>query len=375
MSLQIGLHSTYGFPGSVLDGYIKSRPEHGMQLTRKSLTVTLHGRSKTRVPIRSTTENTVREGSDDFLKISETLYEQVPIASNFLEDGETSHFRIRFPEDATFKHIKANTASWPRIRELPEAQNLPPAGEFGLGNIIEYSVEAGVINQASGDEVTTSIPITFSPAREEIVPGPKLTSVVQARLLTDKPQELDYCSIRLALNGPTTIAQDDKFPLVLKLLDIIGDRPSPEPIVSLRSGFIQLLQHTVAWTNDHYGHRWTDVHTIVSRDFFANNSPPQITKEGTDLAALFLDPTISREFSPSFRSTNLERTYGLKVGLAVQFEDRDCEFSFYINPVTVLPGELHCMARARQQDEYWENPYEERPFPDAVNKLRQTLGI
>ena len=117
------------------------------------------------------------------------------------------------------------------------------------------------------------------------------------------------------------------------------------------------------------------MHTIVSRDFCANGGPPQLTKEGTDLAALFLSPTISRECSQSFRSTNLERTYGLKVGLAVKFEDRVCEFSFDINPVAILPGELHCMALARQEDEYWENSFEERPFPDAFNKLRQTLGI
>ena len=61
--------------------------------------------------------------------------------------GESSHFRLRFPEDATLKHIKANTiTTWPWICELPEAKTLPPTGEFGLGNTIEYSVEAGVIN-------------------------------------------------------------------------------------------------------------------------------------------------------------------------------------------------------------------------------------
>ena len=375
MSLHMRLAQTYGFPGSVLVGSIISQPEHGMCFTTKSLTVTLLGSSKSSVPIRSTAKSTVREGSETFLKISQILYEQVPVASNFLADGDISHFRIRFPEDAAFKHIQANTATWPRIFHLPEAQTLPPTGEFGLGNTIQYSVEAGVINHATGDEITTSIPITFSPAREEIVPDPKLTNVVQTRLLTDRPQHLSYCSIRLALNGPTTIAQDNTIPLTLRLLDIIGDRPFPKPTVSLRSGFIQLLQHTVAWTNDNYGHRWTDVHTMVSRDFCANEGPPQLTEEGTDLAALFLSPKISRDFSPSFRGNNLERTYGLKVGLAVECEDSDCEFSFDISQVAVLPGELHCMAQARQQDELWENPLEERPFPDAVNKLRQTLGI
>ena len=375
MSLQMHLTSTYGFPGSVLDGYIISRPEYGMHFTKKSLTVTLLGRSRTRVPSRSTAENTVREGSENFLKLGQTLYEQVPVSSDGLENGEHSHFRIRFPEDATFKHIQANPAKWSRTLELPEAQTLPPTGEFGLGNTIEYMVKAGVINQASGDEITTSIPIAFSLAREDIVPDPKLTSYVQARLLTDKPQDLSYCSIRLALNGPTTIAQDNSFPLVLKLLEIIEGRPSPKATVSLRSGFIQLLQHTVAWTNDDYGHRWTEVRTIVSRDFFSDDGAPQITREGTNLAALFLNPSVSRDFPPSFKCSNIERTYGLKVGLAVGFEEHECEFSFDINSVAVLPGELHCMARARQQDEFWENPLEERPFPNAVNKLQETLGI
>ena len=369
------LAQTYGFPGSVLVGSIIAQPEHGMYFTTKSLTVTLLGSSKSSVPSRSTAKTTVREGSENFLKIRQIIYEQVPVASKFLEDGEISHFRIRFPEDAAFKHIQANTATWPRIVHLAEAQTLPPAGEFGLGNTIQYSVEAKVINHATGDEITTSIPITFSPAREEIVPDPKITNVVQTRLLTGRPQHLGYCSIRLALNGPTTVAQDSTFPLVLRLLDIIGDRSFPKPTVSLQSGFIQLLQHTVAWTNDNYGHRWTDVHTIVSQVFCANEGPHQLTEEGTDLATLFRSPTISREFSPSFRITNLERTYGLKVGLTVKVEDSVCEFSFDISPVVILPGELHCMAQARQQDELWENPLEERPFPDAVNKVRQTLGV
>ena len=331
------------------------------------------GRSRTRVPSRTTAENAAHEGSENFLKIGQALYEQVPVLPNVLEDGQRSHFRIRFPEDATFKHIQANTATWPRTLHLPEAQTLPPTGEFGIGNTIEYSVEAGVINQTSGDDITTSVPITFSLAREDIVPDPKLTNVVQAWLLTG--QDLSYCSIRLALDGPTTIAQDNSFPPLLNLLDIIEDRPSPRGTVSLRSGFIQLLQHTVAWTNDDYGHRWTDVHTTVSRDFFSNDGAPQITKEGTDLAALFHNPSISRDFPPSFKRPNIEHTYGLKVCLTVEFEEHECEFSFDINPVTVLPGELHCMARARQQDEFWENPLEEKPFPDAVNKLQQTLGI
>ena len=375
MSLQMHLTPTYGFPGSVLEGSIISRPEHGMHIMKKSLTVTLLGRSKTRVPSRSTGEDAIREGSESFLKIAQIIYEQVPVVSDVLEDDERSHFRIRFPEDATFKHIQANTAKWPRVLDLPEARTLPPTGEFGFGNTIEYSVKAGVINQASGEEIATSIPITFSLAREEIVPDPKLTSVVQARLLTNRPQGHRYCSVRLALSGPTRIVQDNGFPLEVKLLEIVDGVPSPEATVSLQSGIIQLLQHTVAWNNDDDGHRWTEVHTIASRQFFSNDRAPQIIREGTNLAALFLNSSVSRDFPPSFGCSNIERTYGLKIGLTVGFERHECEFSFNINPVAVLPGELHCMARARQQDELWENLYEERPFPDAVNKLRQTLAI
>ena len=374
MSLQIRLTPTYGFPGSVLNGYIISRPEPGMQFTKKSSTVTLLGISRTRVPCRGTAENAVHEGSVNFLKIRQILYE-VPVISNVLQDGDRSHFRIRFPEDPTFKYIQANMTTWPQALHLPEAQTLPPTGEFGIGNTIEYSVKAGVIDETSGDEITASVPITFSLAREDIVPDPKLINIMQARLLTGRSQDLSSCSIRLALDGPTTIAQDHSFPLVLKLLNVIEDRQSPRATVSLRSGSIQLLQHTMAWNNDRCGNRWTDVHTIVSLDFFSNDGTPQITKEGRDLASIFHNPSISREFPPSFKCPNIERTYGLKIFLTVGFEEHKFEFSFDINPVTVLPSELHCMARARQQDELWDNPLEERPFPDAVNKLRQTLGI
>ena len=147
MSLQMHLTPTYGFPGSVLEGCIISRPEHGMYFMKKSLTVTLLGRSKVRVPSRSTGEDAIREGSKNFLKIAQIIYEQVPVVSDALEDDERSHFRIRFPEDATFKHIQVNTAKRPRILDLPEARTLPPTGEFAFGNTIEYSVIAGVSNQ------------------------------------------------------------------------------------------------------------------------------------------------------------------------------------------------------------------------------------
>ena len=67
-------------------------------------------------------------------------------------------------------------------------------------------------------------------------------------------------------------------------------------------------------------HSWTEVRTIVSRDFFSDDSTPQITKEGTNLAALFLNPSVSRDSPPSFKCSNIERTYALKVGLAVEYE-------------------------------------------------------
>ena len=236
-------------------------------------------------------------------------------------------------------------------------------------------MKAGVIIQASGEEIATSIPITFLLTKEEIVPDPKLTNLVQTRLLANRPQDLRHCSVRFVLNKATTTAQDSSFPLEIKLLEVDDVVPSPEATVSLRSGIIHLLQHTVAWNNDNDGRRWAGVHTIASRQFFTNDRAPQITREGTNLAALVLNPSVSRDFPPSFRCSNIERTYGLNIGLAVGFEQHECEFSFDINPIAVLPGELHCMARARQQDELWKNPHKARPFPDAVNRLRQTLGI
>ncbi len=117
------------------------------------------------------------------------------------------------------------------------------------------------------------------------------------------------------------------------------------------------------------------MHTIVSRDFFSNVGAPQITKEGIDLAALVHNPSISRAIPPSFKCADIVRMYGMKVCLTVGFKKHQSKFSFDINPVTILPGELHCMAVARQQDEFWENPLEERASPNAVSKLRQSLGL
>lgn len=95
---------------------------------------------------------------------------------------------------------------------------------------------------------------------------PKHVTVVQTRLLTRQSQDSNYCSIRLALDRPTTIAQDNSFQLVLELRNIMERRPSLRATVSLRSGFTQVLQHTVSGTNDDSGKRCSNVHTITSRD-------------------------------------------------------------------------------------------------------------
>jgi len=138
-----------------------------MQFIANSLTVRLLGRSKTRV-LDGTAEKAVHEGLAKFLRIEQIIYE-VPLESNVLEEGERSHFRIWFPEDPASKDIRANKIAWPSSHCPPEAQTLPPTGEYGIGNTIEYSVEAGVIDETSGDEITVSIPITFSSAREDIL--------------------------------------------------------------------------------------------------------------------------------------------------------------------------------------------------------------
>lgn len=90
------------------------------------------------------------------------------------------------------------------------------------------------------------------------------------------------------------------------------------------------------------------MHTIVSRDFSSNDGAPQITKEATDLAAIFHTPFVSQSVPPSFKCANIERTYGLRVCLTVGIKVHECKFSFDINLVTILPGELHCIAVASQ---------------------------
>ena len=105
MSLQMHLTPTYGFPGSVLEGCIISRPAYGMRFIKKSLTATLLGKSPTRVLSRSTAEAAIHEGRENFLTIGQIIYKQAPVVSDVLEDDERSHFRIRFPKDVTFQHI------------------------------------------------------------------------------------------------------------------------------------------------------------------------------------------------------------------------------------------------------------------------------
>ena len=384
MTLQIRLMSTHGFPSSLVEGYVISNPETKTDLIRNSLTVILSGTSKVQIPIPSPSNPPIQKNDTlAFLTLTQNPYSHLPptAISTFLEPNDHSYFQLRFPEDASFTTIEANTATSPRVLDLPAPQSLPPSGDFGNGNIVEYAVDVSVLSEKTGERTTTRIPISFSPTREELEPDVNFIQVVQTAPLQTGP--LDNRTIRLSLDIPTTIVQSSTFPLIFRLVDLLSfpSAPSSPPAkVYLRSTRIELLHTTIAWSSDNHGHRSTVAHTLATftsppNSNEINNRSLEITKLPYSLEPLLNHPTIPTAHPPSFTCANLERKYGLRIRVTVRVEEQgseagfkgqeqEVEVVFGVDDVRVLPAEAHAVAKKRKRDLFRRNPLEERGIDD-----------
>ena len=330
--------STNG-PDSFVNGTVTAEPEPGADFYVKMYSIRLIGESSVKSVKDNGLDEEVHESSLSSFHMEDKMYEHDFV----LRRGRVSDFLFILPEDPTFEG-QPNLVWSDR---LPEKQALPPSGDFGQGNNIAYSLEISIEDEISCREITATAPLTFSPTRVMETPEVDMMTTMQVELV-DLQQNMT--SIKLALDSPNIIVQESPFRLVLRLLnEIVNGTFSKPPAIRLISCLLLILEQTVTQSQSIIETSSTKEHVIARQDIFCAGSPkelPVIPKEGLDTAELLDRPITDSSFAPTFKTANIQRSYGMKVQLEVICVEEKVSFTFDLGLVSLLPAVTRAMAQA-----------------------------
>ena len=365
MALRMKLEpTTPAQPGSYRNGCIIFRPTPGTAFDVDLFTVTLLGVSKTHMVIDSGPDKDIHENSVTFLEIKKEIYRGPMI----LESGHVAHFFFDF-----LRILRPNTGTPstpfsllpPHLIDKPEPQALPPSGKFGSGSIITYNFQASLTDKNSHSEIRATYPIGFTKTREAETPDPQIITSIQELLIANQETTADQSGLKLALDSPMVIVQEQTFPLKLRLLqDEPHSTPFPPPTVLLRHILVQILETTLIQSDRDTEEHCMNKHAITSRDFFSddpNTGALNITREGLNMGPLLEDLKIGLELVPSFESPNIQRLYGLAVSLMVVCGGKTYILAFDLSLVTVLGAETSSMVRTRECADAWDRDPDQAP--------------
>ncbi len=315
-----------------------------------SYTVTLLGVSKTCI---ITGDGEIHESSAPFLEIKKSGYD----GPTLLEDGRLTHFFFRFPDDPVLGQHHRIESNGNTDRDRPTPQALPPSGEYGPGNRIDYSLDASLVDEFTDSEIKATTKLEFVPTHEAEVSDPQIFTTIQEMVLANPDGTLDPSTIKLARDSPRVVIQNQPFFLRLCLLHIPAPSvSSAPPTVFLNSSVIQLLEKTCIQSEKNTKDQWTKKHTITSRDLSIDPEagPFEITTQGLDMGSLLGSVCIPSTFASSFECINIQRTYGLEVSLAVVCGGKTYDIAFDLGPVTLLGAELGEVGRQREDGEAYD---------------------
>ena len=363
MSLKIFVERSTNGPGSFVNGTVTAKPEPGAEFYVKTYSISLIGKSSVKSVKDNGLNEEVHQSSLTFLHMQDRMYEH-PIV---LQRGRVSDFLFIFPEDPTFEG-KPNLVWSDR---LPEKQALPPSGDFGQGNSIAYSVEISIEDEISRKEITATAPLTFSPTRVIETPEVDMMTTAQVEFLA---LQQNKTSIKLALDSPKIIVQENPFRLVLRLLNetVVGTVSKP-PAIRLTSCLLLILEQTVTQSQSNIETSSTKDHVIARQDVFCAGSPkepPVIPKEGLDIAELLNRPIINSSFAPMFKIANIQRSYGMKVQLEVICDEEKVGFTFDLGLVSLLPAETRAVAQAIETEKAMKDDLAGPPLPEFRGNWR-----
>lgn len=190
--------------------------------------------------------------------------------------------------------------------------------------------------------------MSFSQTREIATPDPEIATIIQDICF---PNE-SIPRLRLAINCPRVIIQEQAFPIDLRLYQETFAKISSPPRILLKSALMKVLENTSVQSASDTEQHWTNMHTIG--DYVSGNSTvgaPAITIQALDLRALLRDPTVSLHHPPSFASVNIQRTYASDISITVKCGGELIDVVSRLGLVTVLPAEHADVARAKVEEE------------------------
>ena len=244
---------------------------------------------------------------------------------------------------------------------MPEPKTLPPFGDLGNGNIIDYSLNVTIRDDSSGDDIFATLPLTFSCVRASEIPKADEQPMLQRQTLIDQGRQM---SVELAVDFPKSLVQEESFILTLRLLgEALNPAARGAPILRLASYRLQLLEQTNLRIFPSNESSYAKQHGIVSADASASNDEllPVITREGLDLSGILHRPSIPCAFPPTFDCVNICRSYRVKALIQVQYEQTSSDLEFCVDGVTLWPYETYAMARStKEEQEYMD----EDIYPD-----------
>ena len=315
MALQIHVRDKSLKQGDQLRGFVTLDPDAGSEYNLKTLLIRLLGVSKTRITTGKGINEKIHKNSVTFLEL-EKEYQTGPAT---LKSGHVSQFLIDTPEDPASARDRDELRT-PHLMQKPKPQTLPPSTDFGFGNLIAYKVEAFAVTEDHQISIRSSAGVEYIQNRFVEVPDPQIITVLQEHRLYSR-DDLISSRLEFAIDAPRIVALGQNFPLILRLLpkDKQGD-VDKVPEVILRSCSVQLLVHTSVSGEDQIESEWTTRYRL-DRDAhskYRSNEIRQISSQGIDLRKISPDLRIPRPYTPTLKSPNIERTYGLTIWATVQ---------------------------------------------------------
>ena len=365
MSFHIHVPDTSIQPGSYIGGSVRVSFEPEIEIYVEKFTVTLSGIFKSRTTTGEEANDEVHESNTTFLEIVSNFHGYPSV----LEPGRNSMFHFQLPWDPESTQADIHPG---QLDRTPKSQVLPPSCDLGYGNKISYSFDFSLIGEDSRKSLSASTPLSFSKTRSIQTPDPRITTVLPEIKLGERTH------VPIVLNISQVIVQEQAFHLVLRRQEGSDIAPPASATMEIKSCRVLLIATTSIQSTQSHNKQWSEKYTIASYDLYGPRGcrhmqpiAPEISTQDFDLGMLLRNPSISVLHPPTFKHTNVERTYGLQILVTASCGENSFESNFRVDPVTILAAESACALQSKQ----WEASEAEEAIGHERGFLRGTSNI
>ena len=234
-----------------------------------------------------------------------------------LDDGLSYIFDFQFPWAPSHGTPKPMSYDFELGRFVyAPAELIPPTGEIGHGCSIEYKVEVVMVEENSGCVVKSEKTMEFYMTRTDRSPDPGLMTSKQRRRLPTKNGLFTPGTVAIDLQYATNLMQGEKLSLSARFAP--DQEGTSEAQVLLRSGSVKLFEETILHGFGDSRPRRTKLRALGAHIFCGEAAV--LDHRPTDLAELLCEPRIPIDQTPSFSCNSMDRSYGLKVSIALEIE-------------------------------------------------------